>query len=194
MLTFVHLSREVDAVHTHTHIYTHTQTSSSKLSHVCPQIEHIWTETHRSKPVPSHLSTLHISAFACCLFLWCPVSSSFHVGFAVGSSSTMGCRSSSRSRCHLLCSRSQNKGRDGGTRGGRGRLGVVQEGQKQGKKEKPKREKTKNIATGCWVTLESVHVETLMAARVLMLMMVGWTDHNFIPDQEKANHPTTLKE
>lgn len=136
--------------HTRTFTHTHTQTSSSKLSPCVPQIEHIGTQTHRSKPVLSHLSTLHISAFACCFFLRRPVSSSSHVGFAVGSSSTMGCRSSSRSRCHLLCSRSQNKGRDGGTRGGRGRLGGgVQEGQKQGKKEKPKREKTKNIATGC---------------------------------------------
>lgn len=140
ILTFVHLSREVDAVHTHTHTYTrkHPQANSFMCATDAAYL-------NRNTDPTSAFSFIYIAYFCVCMLslLCCPVSS-FHVVFAVGSSSTTGCRSSSRSRCLLLCSRSQNKEEMDGQEGGRGGgLGVVQEGQKQGKKEKPKREKTK---------------------------------------------------
>ncbi len=155
-LTFVYLSTEVDAG-----LGTHTCTHKHPRAHLScvPQIKHIWTETHRS----NHHHLIYLHCIFLCLYavsvLSCSLSSS-HVCsmFVVRSSSTMGCRSSSHSRCLLLSSRSRNKEEMDGQKRREGRKGGFggSEGQKQGKKEKPKREKTKNIATGCWVTLESV--------------------------------------
>lgn len=148
-LIFVHLITEVDAglgTHTHTHAHTNNHVHTC---HVCYRYNIF--EQKCTDPTTA-VSFIYIAYFYVCMLslLSCSLSSS-HTAFVVRSFSTMGCRSSSRSRCLLLSGRSQNKeemDRQKRRERGKERWGV-QEGQKQGKKEKPKREKTKNIATGC---------------------------------------------
>ena len=131
----------------HTNIHMHTQTTMCTLV-MCAADKTYLNRNAQIQPPLSHLSTYF---YVCMLSLLSRSLSSSHTAFVVLSSSTMGCRSSSRSRCLLLSGRSQNKeemDRQKRRERGKERWGV-QEGQKQGKKEKPKREKTKNIATGC---------------------------------------------
>lgn len=181
---------------TRTHTCTHIQFSLEHTFVMCAA-----DTTCLNTQILSHLSTLHISMFVCCLFRPAHFSSSCVV-FLFCSSFTTGCRSSIRSRCLLLSSRNRKQRRDGRTEeegglgGGRGGLGWA----KQGKKEKPKREKTKNIASGCWVTLESVQIVTLL---VVVVMAAGWTQtwgkpcfshlgwaamSETYPDKEKVNY------
>lgn len=138
--------------------------------HICHM--YITSEQKQADPILllSDLSTLHISRFVYCLMHVRSLSSSLLV-FVVHSSSTMGCRSSIHSWGLLLLSRSQTKKKRCTDRRERGWWGEFKRGKKKGKKEKPKRERTKNIAIGSWVTLDSVLVVTLLWV-VIMAMVV----------------------
>lgn len=125
----------MESTHTHTHAHTYS-TALGTLATCCADT------TYLNAQIPLPLSTLHISMFVYCL---CHRVLFFFFPFAVcfRSSFTMGCRSSIRSWCLLLSSRNRKQRRDGRTEEEEG-LGVWR-GAKQGKKEKPKREKTKNL-------------------------------------------------
>ena len=168
-LTFVHLITEVDGglgTQTHTHI---TQISVSHSSHM-PQIHYIRAQI---RPLLSHLSTLHISMFACCV--WCHVLALLPMWRL--SSAPLLPRAVAPVAVHGASywpPKTKKRWTDRGGRGEGGGGGGFRTGQKEGKKEKPKRDKTKNIATGCWVTLVSVQVVTLLVAAVVV-MVAGWT-------------------
>lgn len=70
---------------------------------------------------------------------------------------------------HWVSAAEKNKERMDGQKKEEGRVGVW-DGAKQGKKERPNREKTKNIATGCW----GETAVTLLEA-VVMMVMVRWS-------------------
>lgn len=102
----------------------HTQASTRTLVMCAADTAYVKRNTQIQPPL-SHLSTLHIYMFECLSLLSCSPSSS-RVASVVRSSSTMGCRSSSRSQCLLLSSRSRKQRRDGRTEeeGGGGKGGL----------------------------------------------------------------------